>query len=156
MPLIDTDVLVWLMRGNPRAADRLHALNPWRVSAVTYIELAQGCRDRSELERLKKGLAARSCEIIPLTPDITQRAADLIDALALSHGLRLADALIGATAVEHGATVADGQPETLLGDCWAVDRGVRALTIRVASTAPAAMRMLPAEHSRTIASEVRR
>jgi len=33
--------------------------NPWRISAVTYIELAQGCRNKAELERLKKGLAQR-------------------------------------------------------------------------------------------------
>jgi hypothetical protein len=47
-------------------------------SAVTYIELAQGCRDRTELARLKKGLTARGTEIVPITPAISQRAADLI------------------------------------------------------------------------------
>ena len=68
---------------------------------ITYIELAQGCRDKAELARLKMGLAARSTESIPITPAISRRASLLIDELALSHGLRLADALIGATAVEH-------------------------------------------------------
>lgn len=43
--------------------------------------------------------------MLPLTPAISQRAADLIDTLALSHGMRLADALIGATAIEHGLTL---------------------------------------------------
>ena len=99
--LIDTDVLVWLTRGHEGAADLLHALPTWRISVVTYIELAQGCRDKAELARLKKGLAARSTEIVPITPAISTRAAELIDRLALSHGLRLADALIGATAIEH-------------------------------------------------------
>lgn len=86
-------------------AERLHALPAWRISAVTYIELAQGCRDKAELARLKKGLAARGTEIVPITPAISQRAAELIDSLALSHGLRLADALIGATAMEIKATL---------------------------------------------------
>jgi predicted nucleic acid-binding protein len=103
--LIDSDVLVWLTRGHAGAAQRLHALNPWRISVVTYIELAQGCRDKTELTRLKQGLAARSTEVLQITPAISQRAADLVDALALSHGMRLADALIGATAVEHGLTL---------------------------------------------------
>lgn len=36
---------------------------------------------------------------MPITPAISEYAADLIDRLALFHGMRLADALIGATAV---------------------------------------------------------
>lgn len=103
--LIDSDVLVWLTRGHVGAAQRLHALPAWRISAVTYIELAQGCRDKVELARLKKGLAARNTEIVQITPAISQQAAALIDTLALSHGMRLADALIGATAIEHQATL---------------------------------------------------
>jgi len=103
--LIDSDVLVWLTRGHVGAAQRLYALEVWRISAVTYIELAQGCRDKADLARLKKGLAARRTEIVPITPAISRRAAELIDALALSHGLRLADALIAATAIEHQATL---------------------------------------------------
>lgn len=39
--LIDTDVLIWMTRGHAGAAARLLALTPWRISAVTYIELAQ-------------------------------------------------------------------------------------------------------------------
>ena len=103
--LIDSDVLVWLTRGHVGAAQRLHALPAWRISAVTCIELAQGCRDKAELARLKKGLAARNTEIVPITPAISQQAAELIDTLALSHGMRLADALIGATAIELQATL---------------------------------------------------
>ena len=103
--LIDSDVLVWLTRGHLPAAQRLQAIHPWRISVVTYIELAQGCRDKAELARLKKGLAARQTEIVPITPAISQRASALIDELALSNGLRLADALIGATAIEYKATL---------------------------------------------------
>ena len=103
--LIDSDVLVWLTRGHPAAAERLQQIDLWRISTVTYIELAQGCRDKAELARLKKGLTAHHTEILPLTPAISQRAADLIDTWALSHSLRLADALIGATALEHGLTL---------------------------------------------------
>ncbi len=106
--LIDSDVLVWLTRGHTAAVRRLQAVENWRISTVTYIELAQGCRDKLELARLKQGLAARSAEIIPITPAISQRAAGLIDELALSYGLRLADALIGATAIEHRLTLLTG------------------------------------------------
>ena len=79
----------------------LHALPAWRISAATTIELAHSCGDKAELARLKKRLAARNTEIVPITPVISERVAELIDTLALSHGMRLADALIGATAIEN-------------------------------------------------------
>ncbi|NML13425.1 type II toxin-antitoxin system VapC family toxin [Azohydromonas caseinilytica] len=103
--LIDSDVLIWLTRGHVGAAQRLSTLLPWRISVVTYIELMQGCRDKVELTRLKKGLAARNTEVLQITPAISQRAAELVEDLALSHGMRLADALIGATAGEHGISL---------------------------------------------------
>lgn len=103
--LIDSDVLVWLTRGHVGAARRLRELDPWRISVVTYMELSQGCRDKAELARLKKGLAARDTELLQITPAISERAAELVDALALSHGMRLGDALIGSTAIEHGLTL---------------------------------------------------
>ncbi len=99
--LIDSDVLVLHTRGNVAAAQRLNAIEQWQISVVTYMELAQGCSDKSDLERLKKGLAARQVRVLQITPAISQRAANLIDALALSHGMRVADALIAATAIEH-------------------------------------------------------
>ena len=102
---IDSDVLVWLTRGHVGAALRLHAIPHWQISVVTYMELAQGCRDKADLARLKKGLAARHTDVVPLSPSIGARASALIDQLALSHGLRFADALIAATAIEAGATL---------------------------------------------------
>lgn len=99
--LIDSDVLVWLTRGYAQAAALLHRIDPWRISAVTYIELAQGCRSKAELARLKKGLTSRHTEVLQVTPAISARAMALIDEFALSHGMRLADALIAATAIEH-------------------------------------------------------
>ena len=106
--LIDSDVLVLHTRGNIAAAQRVNAIQQWQISVVTYMELAQGCSDKPNLERLKKGLAARKVKVLHITPAISQRAADLVDALALSHGMRLADALIAATAIEHGMPLLTG------------------------------------------------
>lgn len=106
--LIDTDVLVWMTRGHIGAAERLSQLMPWKLSVVTYIELAQGCRSKVELNRVKKGLAQSEAQIIPLTPAISERAMNLIDGYVLSHGLQLGDALIAATALEHGLTLLSG------------------------------------------------
>lgn len=103
--LIDTDVLIWLMRGHMGAAARLATLLPWRISTVTYIELAQGARDRRELTRIQQGLAASQTEVLPLTEAISSQAMALVDRYALSHSLRLGDALIAATALAHALPV---------------------------------------------------
>jgi len=54
MHLIDSDVLIWLTRGDERARSRLAQIAPWQISVVTYLEIAQGCRNRQELERAAK------------------------------------------------------------------------------------------------------
>ena len=65
--LIDSDVLVLHTRGNVAAAQRLNAIEQWQISVVTYMELAQGCSDKSDLERLKKGLPARQARVLQIT-----------------------------------------------------------------------------------------
>ena len=100
--LVDTDVLIWLTRGHPGAAARLKQIELWRISAVTYMEFAQGCRDQPELERFKNALTGRGTQIAPVTESICERAMRLIDRHALADGLQLGDALIAATALEHG------------------------------------------------------
>jgi predicted nucleic acid-binding protein len=99
--LIDTDVLIWMTRGHAGAAARLQSLGTWRISAVTYIELVQGCRNKQELARIKKGLAMCNTEVLPITEAVSDRAMELIEQYALSHSLQLGDALIAATALEH-------------------------------------------------------
>lgn len=103
--LIDSDVLIWLTRGHVGAKARLDLIHPWRLSVVTYLELAQGCRSKDELQRIKRGLAQRDSDVLPLTPAISEQAITLIDTYALSGGLQLADALIAATALDHGLTL---------------------------------------------------
>ena len=106
--LIDSDVLIWMTRGHIGAAIRLQALLPWKISVVTYIELAQGCRDKKELAKVKKGLTLCQTKILPINEAISNRAMQLIDNYALSHGLQLGDALIAATALEHHLTLLTG------------------------------------------------
>ena len=103
--LIDSDIFVWLTRGHSGAAARLNSIEVWRISAITYMELAQGCRDKADLARLKKALNGRGTEIVPVIESIGERAMRLIDQHSLSDGLRLADALIAATALEHGESL---------------------------------------------------
>ena len=97
--LIDTDVLIWYMRGNPRASKALGSTADPAISVVTYIELIQGMRNKRELQALRAALQDWSAPVLPLTEAISTKAMFYVEQYFHSHSLRLADALIGATAV---------------------------------------------------------
>jgi predicted nucleic acid-binding protein len=106
--LIDTDVFIWYMRGNPRAASTLERMPEPAVSVVTYMELVQGMRNKRELEALRETLHAWRTQILPIDERISHKAMFYVEQHFHSHALRLADALIGATAVIHGLTLLTG------------------------------------------------
>ena len=52
--IIDTDVLIWYLRGNVNAQKIIHANIPFNISAITYMELIRGMKDKRELNILHK------------------------------------------------------------------------------------------------------
>ena len=78
------------------------------MSAVSYLEVLQGMRNKAELAAVKKMLERRQATLLPITAAFTQRAIKLMESLTLSHGLQMGDALIAATALEHGLPVLTG------------------------------------------------
>ena len=106
--LVDTDVLIWHLPGYAQATRRLDQLDSLTLSAVSYMELLQGMRDKTELAAVKKMLELRSARIVPLTDVTTRQAIALMESLTLSHGLQMGDALIAATALEHQLTLLTG------------------------------------------------
>lgn len=106
--LIDTDVLIWLARGNASAQRVVAALTDWSVSAVSYMELVQGCRNKAELKTLQKAFKSSPNTVHALTPSISERATTLVENHALSHNLHMADALIAATALEQALPLLTG------------------------------------------------
>jgi predicted nucleic acid-binding protein len=105
MMLVDTDVLIWHLRGYPQATRRLDGLSSLTLSAVSYLEILQGMRNKAELVAVKKMLHIRAATMLPVSEAITHRAIELMEAITLSHGLQIGDALIAATALEHGLAV---------------------------------------------------
>ena len=102
MILVDTDVLIWNLRGNENAAVLLDSQSALAISAVSYMELVQGLRNKQEMQALRKALHFWSAEIIHINEAISARACFLMEEHALGDSLQLADALIGATALEYG------------------------------------------------------
>ena len=47
--LVDTDVLIWHLRGYPQATRRLDQLGALTLSAISDLEVLQGMRNKAEL-----------------------------------------------------------------------------------------------------------
>jgi len=103
--LFDTDVLIWVLRGNPKAARTVEDASARALSIVSYMELLQGARDKREMKAIRSFLADFAFEVVPLSENIGHRAAIYMEQYALKGALRVADALIGATGVETGRTL---------------------------------------------------
>lgn len=103
--IIDTDVLIWYMRGNEKAYEIIENSNPFFISVVTYIELVQGMRDKKELNNLRKALHGWNAQILFISEEISAKAMFYVEQHFLSHSIQLADALIGATAIAYGRPI---------------------------------------------------
>lgn len=103
--LVDTDVLIWNLCGNERAATFLDEQPGFFVSAVSYMELLQGLRDKLELRDLRQAIRFWNARIVQIDEEISARAMFLVEEYALSHGMQMADALIAATAVALGVSL---------------------------------------------------
>ena len=96
--LVDTDVLIFNQRGNERAAQWLDSHPQFSVSAITWMELVQGARNKAELRTLRQALRFWNADIQPVNEEISTRAMFWLEEYALGHGLRMADSLIAAGA----------------------------------------------------------
>ena len=107
--LIDTDVIIWYMRGNQKAMEILEKNRRFTVSVISYVELVQGMRNKNELTSLRRAFKSWETKIIHITEEISSKVMFYIEQHYLSHSMQLADALIGATTVSHGIPLLTGE-----------------------------------------------
>ena len=97
--IIDTDVIVWELRGNEKAKKIIHDNIPFSISVITYIELIQGMRDKKEMNNFIRQLIKWNVNIIQINNDISTRAMIFVEQYTLSHSMELADSIIAATCI---------------------------------------------------------
>ncbi len=106
--ILDTDVLIWYMKGNEKAYKTVENTKNFFLSVVTYMELVQGMRNKRELNELRKALHIWNSKILYISEEISIKAMFFVEQHYLSHSVQLADALIAATSVTYGLPIHTG------------------------------------------------
>ncbi|GMO28957.1 MAG: hypothetical protein Ta2F_04330 [Termitinemataceae bacterium] len=99
--LIDSDVLIWYIRGNKNAQKAINKNIPFKISVINYMEIIQGMKDKKELKSFQKYLKKWSVDIIQINENISTKAMFLVENYFLSHSLELGDAVIASTVLEN-------------------------------------------------------
>ena len=103
MILLDTDILVDVLRGNESAKSWLQSLETesFGIPGMVARELVMGCRDRADLQRIEKLL--KRFKVIWHEANEFARAYDLLASHRLASGLSIPDCLIAAMALARDA-----------------------------------------------------
>ena len=99
MILLDTDILIDLLRQYPPAVHWLDSLDDEEIGLPGFVvmELLQGCVSKSQQSAVEKALG--NFEVVWPQPETCNNALHVFARYHLSHGVGLLDALIGQTAV---------------------------------------------------------
>jgi predicted nucleic acid-binding protein len=103
--LFDTDIFIWVQKGNASAALLMETSEERYLSVQTYMELLQSAQNKKQHKQIKDFLTAFDFIIIPFTENIGHRACIYIEEYTLSNGIRAGDAIIAATAIENNLTL---------------------------------------------------
>ena len=106
--IFDTDVFIWVQRGNEKGISIFENTVERYISIQTYMELLQGAIDKKQHRDIKKFLSIFNFKTLPFSEKIGDRAAAYIEDYALSHKLYAGDAIIAATAIEYNMKLCSG------------------------------------------------
>jgi len=103
--IFDTDIFIWVQRGNVKAAKLIEKETQRLLSLQTYLELLQGAKTKTQHQNTIDFLKDFGFRVLPLTENIGHRAAVYIEEYSIAHGLRAGDAIIAATAIENNLSL---------------------------------------------------
>jgi len=106
--IFDTDIFIWVQRGNKKAADLIDGAEERYLSVQSYLELLQCANDKKQQRLTKQFISDLGFTVLPLSENIGHRALVYVEEYGLSSGMRAGDAIIAATAVENNMPLASG------------------------------------------------
>jgi len=106
--IFDTDILIFVQRGNLKAAKVIESSAQRFISIQTFMELLQCAGSKTQHKYVKDFLISFDFTVLPITENIGHRALIYIEEYSLSSGLRAGDAIIAATAVENNLVLMSG------------------------------------------------
>jgi predicted nucleic acid-binding protein len=100
MVVVDTDILIWILRQDQALVDRFKTAivetnGHVYITPVQVAEIYSGIRPK---EKLKVELFIESMNILDIDKNIGKLAGDFLHQYAKSHAMTMADALVGAAA----------------------------------------------------------
>ncbi|HCM37468.1 TPA: hypothetical protein DIS61_02370 [Patescibacteria group bacterium] len=98
--IVDTDVLVQILRGRNETKSFLQSLNEdIKVSRLTVLEIIKGVRSKTELHKVKKQLNSLAGEVVEIDEEISFLASEIFERFYHSYGIGIIDSFIAATAL---------------------------------------------------------
>jgi predicted nucleic acid-binding protein len=103
--IFDTDIFIWVERGNKKAAMLMEKSVEKFLSIQTYMELLQCAKNKTQHKYVKDFLNSFGFIVLPFTENIGHRASIYVEEYTLSSNIRSSDAIIAATAIENNMTL---------------------------------------------------
>jgi predicted nucleic acid-binding protein len=95
--LIDTDIIIDGWRGLTEAADFISSIKFPKISILTYFELINGARSKSETKKIIQGV--KSFSILEVGIEAQYLGLELFTKYKLEDGIGIYDSLIAASAI---------------------------------------------------------
>jgi predicted nucleic acid-binding protein len=99
--LIDSDVIIWLLRGNSKVLEqfkKLHSRFPMYTTPITVAEIVAGSR-KNEEQNISDFF--QSIEVLIIDKQVGINAGEWMNKYSKSHSVELADALIASTTIHY-------------------------------------------------------
>ena len=85
MMLFDTDIFIWVQRGNTKAASLIEGSEKATCLSAAYIKLAEPPLNEKQHQQTKDFLITFDFPVLPVTENISHRACVYIEEYTLFH-----------------------------------------------------------------------